>query len=106
MKEFVMLVVSVPIEHAEVLRTALGNAGAGTLGNYSHCSFSYVGTGRFLAGEKANPAYGKKGKPSSVEEERIEMLCAKDSIPTILKALRDNHPYEEPSFHYFPVFIE
>lgn len=105
MAEHVMLVVSVPKEHADSLRAALGNVGAGTLGNYSHCSFTYEGTGRFVAGEKAEPTYGSVGTPSEVKEVRIEMLCERRQIPDIIKTLRENHPYEEPAFHYFPVEI-
>jgi hypothetical protein len=101
----VMLTVSVPIEHAEKLRKALGEAGAGVWGNYSHCSFSYTGTGRFFPNEGANPAYGKIGELSKIAEERIEMLCDEANMPAILDALRSAHPYEEPAFHYFPVKV-
>ena len=101
--KFVMLVVSVPTKHADALRKALGDAGAGKLGNYSHCSFSYSGTGRFLPGKDAEPAAGKRGKMSSVKEERIEMLCERKKMPQIIKALRAVHPYEEPAFHFIPI---
>ena len=102
----VMLVVSVPVEHAETLRTALAEAGAGSMGKYSGCSFSYRGTGRFIPGEGSNPAYGTIGEVSSVEEERIEMLCESEAMPRIISALREVHPYEEPASHYFPVQLQ
>ena len=56
------LVVYVPASHAEEIRQVLGNAGAGFIGNYSHCSFSATGTGRFLPGEQTNPFIGA-GRP-------------------------------------------
>ena len=99
----VMLVVSVPLEHADALREALGNAGAGVMGNYTNCSFSYRGVGRFLPGEGSNPAYGAVGNPAQVEEERIEMLCDRADMPRIIEALKTVHPYEEPAFHFFPI---
>ena len=34
---------------------ALGKAGAGSLGNYSYCSFSVTGTGRFKPNDQAHP---------------------------------------------------
>lgn len=34
------LAVYVPKDYEEAVRTALGNAGAGHIGNYSHCAFS------------------------------------------------------------------
>ena len=54
------LVVYVPSSHAEEIRKTLGNAGAGHIGNYSHCSFSANGTGRFLPGEETNPYIGQQ----------------------------------------------
>ena len=101
-----MLVVSVPLEHAESVRAALAVAGAGVLGNYTNCSFSYRGVGRFLPLEASNPAYGTKGELSLVEEERIEMLCDREKISVIVAALRAAHPYEEPAFHFFSVEID
>ena len=41
------LVIYVPTDAAPAVRQAIGEAGAGRLGNYSHCSFSLDGTGRF-----------------------------------------------------------
>lgn len=43
----VKLVVFVPETHAEAVRQAMGGAGAGRIGNYSFCSFSAKGVGRF-----------------------------------------------------------
>ena len=40
MKELVKLVVFVPEENADQIRESLGKAGAGKIGEYSHCSFS------------------------------------------------------------------
>ncbi|MEK7509764.1 MAG: hypothetical protein AAB605_03560 [Patescibacteria group bacterium] len=103
---YVMLMVSVPLEHADAVRRAMGDAGAGILGDYSHCSFSYSGTGRFVPGESAHPAYGKPGELASVAEERIEMLCSRAKLASIIAAMKRVHPYEKPAFHYFPVEIE
>ena len=41
----------VPVTHAEEVRNALGDAGAGHIGNYSHCTFSSEGTGAFVPQE-------------------------------------------------------
>src|SRR3989344_6179331 len=102
-QELVLFVVSVPIEHADVVREAIHKAGGGQLGNYSHCSFSYRGVGRFLPGEGASPAYGEKGSPSAVEEERIEVLCERSKLREVIAAMKAAHPYEEPAFHFFPI---
>jgi hypothetical protein len=41
------IVVFSPESHADILREAMGAAGAGKIGNYCHCTFSIKGTGRF-----------------------------------------------------------
>lgn len=97
----VLFVVSVPLEHADAVRAAIHAAGGGKMGNYSRCSFSYRGVGRFLPGEGAIPAYGEKGTLSAVEEERIEVVCERSQIPRIIVAMKAAHPYEEPAFHFF-----
>lgn len=100
---YVMLVTSVPSEHADAVRKAIADAGGGQIGNYSHCSFSYSGMGRFVPNENADPAYGKKGELSIVPEERIEVLCERSRITDIVAAMKRAHPYEEPAYHYFAV---
>src|SRR5690606_3035438 len=91
----VKLVFFAPKSHADIVRKAMGDAGAGQMGNYSHCSFSSIGHGRFIALEGANPAIGEIGKPEVVEEERIETLCQKDKVGKVIEAVRVVHPYEE-----------
>lgn len=99
----VKLVVFVPESHADILRSALGNAGAGQIGNYTHCSFSSAGIGRFTPNAAANPHIGQSNKPESVKEERIEFLCERKKLPEILKALKNSHPYEEIAFDVYPL---
>jgi len=55
------IVVYVPEAQADAIRHALGEAGAGAIGNYSHCTFSAKGVGRFLPLAGANPAIGEIG---------------------------------------------
>ena len=55
------LYVFVPSTHEEKLKDALFEAGAGSIGNYSECSFSTPGTGSFKGGKDTNPYVGKPG---------------------------------------------
>lgn len=89
------VVTFVPVKDAEKVRMAMGDAGAGVLGNYTHASFSVRGVGRFLPGEGAQPAIGEVGKLEEVEEERIEMICQKEKVKAVVAAIRRTHPYEE-----------
>ena len=92
----VKIVLTVPVTHADTVRAAIGKAGGGQIGNYSFCSFSSLGTGKFLPNEKANPAIGKVGQLESVEEERIEITCSRDVLQDVITAIKQVHPYEEP----------
>ena len=96
------IVVYVPESHAGRLREAIGNAGAGVIGNYTHCTFTIKGTGRFKPGEGSNPTVGEVGKLEEVQEDRIETVCTGDMLQTVLQAIRDVHPYEEPATDVYP----
>jgi len=100
--DFVKIRTAVPADSAEKVRKALGEAGAGVQGNYSYCSGSIESVGRFLPLEGANPAIGKQGEFEEVEEEIIEMLCHKDKVEEVIKALKQAHPYEEPAIDILP----
>jgi hypothetical protein len=97
----VKLVVFVPVSHAENVREALGNAGAGKIGNYDFCSFSVRGFGRFHGNENSNPAFGKQGIYESVEEERIEVVVPREILNTVIEAVKSVHPYEEIAFDIY-----
>ena len=84
------------------MRKAIGDAGAGIQGNYSHCSGSSKCIGRFIPLEGANPAIGKIGELEEVEEEIIEVLCHVDKVVEVVDALKKAHPYEEPPVDFIP----
>lgn len=103
MSGIVKLFVFVPTTHTDVVRQALGDAGAGRLGEYTHCSFSVLGTGRYRSGEASNPFIGTPGEFSEVIEEKIEWVCERARLPEILAALRRVHPYQEIAFDIVPL---
>ncbi len=61
MSKYVKLVFFVPATHADVVRQAMGDVGAGLIGNYSHCTFSSRGFARFTPLDGSNPAIGIVG---------------------------------------------
>lgn len=91
-------VVFVPTPDADVLRAALFDAGAGQIGNYSHCSWSVSGAGQFLPNDSASPAIGSAGAVEHVIEDRVEVIAPAGLRSRVLAALRAAHPYEEPAF--------
>ena len=84
------IVTFVPIESAFKIRQAIGDAGAGEMGNYSHASFSTKGIGRFMPKKGAHPAIGAVGKLEEVEEERIEVICEKEKTRFVISVKSRN----------------
>jgi hypothetical protein len=99
--EYVNLVIFVPETHADQVREAMGRAGAGKIGNYDYCSFSVKGIARFRPLEKAKPAFAKLYELTTVNEERIEVLCSRDILPKVLDEIKKVHPYEKVSYHVY-----
>lgn len=91
------IVVYVPEQDGDKLREVMGIAGAGIIGNYSHCTFTIKGTGRFKPLDGASPTIGEVGKLEEVSEDRIETVCEENKLDAVLKAIKENHPYEEPA---------
>ncbi|MEG6616384.1 Nif3-like dinuclear metal center hexameric protein [Peptococcaceae bacterium 1198_IL3148] len=102
-QRYIKLVVFVPMEHQEQVRTALTNAGAGWIGNYSDCTFRTTGTGTFLPREGANPFIGVEGKVEQVAEVRIETIVPVEKLAAVVKAMEQAHPYEEVAYDVYPL---
>ncbi len=99
----VKIVVFVPESHAALVREAMGVAGAGKIGNYSFCSFSSKGIGRFRPEEGSDPAIGETGKMEEVCEERIEVICPESITAEVIAAVKKVHPYEEVALDIYPI---
>ena len=85
------------------VRRAIGNAGGGQIGNYTHCCFVTEGTGYFLPQDGANPTIGVVGQPEAVEESRIEFECHADLVVDVVDAIKQAHPYEEVPIDILPI---
>ncbi|MEM1423721.1 MAG: Nif3-like dinuclear metal center hexameric protein, partial [Planctomycetota bacterium] len=94
----VKLVTFVPTEHADAVREAMADAGAGVIGAYTLCSFQQTGTGTFEGDATTNPAVGARGRLERVSESRLEMVCPTHALARAIAALTAAHPYEEPAF--------
>lgn len=90
--------VHVPVEHAEAVRTALADAGAGAIGDYDSCTFTTTGEGRFRPLPGATPTIGTVGDLEVVPEVRVEAVVARSRRTAVVRALLAAHPYEEPAF--------
>lgn len=99
----VKLATFVPAAAVDSVAVALAAAGAGTIGNYTHCSFRTTGSGTFFAGEGTEPVVGGAGELNVEPEVRLEMVAPRSSQAAVLEALLAAHPYEEPAFDVYPV---
>lgn len=92
-----MVIFNVPVSHVDVVKEAIFAAGAGYYGNYSHCSWQCLGEGQFMPLEGSRPFVGTAHQLETVPEYRVETICGDDCIQEVVVALRQAHPYEEPS---------
>ena len=97
------LVTFVPTSHANKVREAIFNAGAGHIGNYDSCSYNITGQGTFRGDESTNPFVGEKGKLHFEEEVRIETIFTKHLENNVVQAMIKAHPYEEVAYDIYPL---
>ena len=88
-------------QNADLVRTAMQNAGAGRIGNYENCSFNSEGFSTYQGNENSNPVIGKKGELTKTDEIKIEVTFEKNKQNNILKALFLNHIYEEVAYEIY-----
>jgi hypothetical protein len=88
------------------VRQAIGDAGGGQIGEYSHCTFTVRGTGSYKGSENSSPLNGSANKLEFPEEDRIEVTVSRDKLKAVCEAVRNVHPYEEPTIDIYPLIHE
>ncbi|GAA4269793.1 Nif3-like dinuclear metal center hexameric protein [Hyunsoonleella aestuarii] len=88
----------VPKDEAEHLRTDMFNAGAGTIGNYSNCSFNVDGYGTYKGNDASSPIKGVKGESHTEKETKITVTFPKHLESKIIQTLFKSHSYEEVAY--------
>ena len=99
--EIKKLVTFVPHTYLEKVSQALFTAGAGSIGNYSNCSFVAEGTGSFKANAGAHPFTGEVGVQHFEKESRLEVIVNNFALSSVLNALKTAHPYEEVAYDIY-----
>lgn len=102
-EELVKFSVYVPQTHAVAVQEALAEAGAGHIGNYSHCTFQTNGHGTFKPLAGTNPYIGSVNDLEKVEEVKIETIVPMTLIGGVVQMVKDKHPYEEPAYDIYPL---
>lgn len=93
------IVFYVPLDHAEKVKESLFAVGAGTLGNYSNCSFESKGMGQFKPLRGSDPFIGEPDQLERVEELKVELICQEHLLNDAIAALKASHPYETPAYY-------
>ncbi|MFV0531051.1 MAG: Nif3-like dinuclear metal center hexameric protein [Flavobacteriales bacterium] len=91
----------IPTDHAEKVRNALFKIGAGSIGNYTHCSFNFEGIGSFKGNEDSDPVIGKKGNLHYERETAVSITFPWYLENQVVSVLKENHPYEEVAYEIF-----
>jgi len=93
--------VYVPVQHADKVSQAIFKGGAGKIGKYTETSFNISGKGTFKPTEGTHPFIGEIGKREEVQEIKIETVVAERDLDSVIQAMKDNHPYEEPAYDIY-----
>ena len=102
-EQLLKLVFFVPHDHADAVREAVFNAGAGIVGDYEGCSYNLKGKGSFRPGEGTDPYVGEIGQMHFEEETRVETWLPRYKTSQVLKAMNEAHPYEEVAYDLYPL---
>lgn len=97
-ESLVKLVVFTPVDYVQQVVDALSEAGAGHIGNYSHCTFQSPGQGTFKPLEGTNPFIGTQDKIEHVDEMKIETIVRESDLQDVIEAMTEAHPYEEVAY--------
>ncbi len=92
------LCVFIPKSHLENVKSAMFEAGAGKIGNYECCSWQTLGQGQFMPLPDSQPYIGNIGQLETVMEYKLELVVQDNLIKTVIKQMKQAHPYEQPAY--------
>lgn len=93
----------VPETSLDIVKQAMFNVGAGSVGDYQVCAWQTLGQGQFKPSMSATPYIGEQDKLTSLAEYRVEMVCKKHLLKAALAAMIQAHPYEEVAYGAYPI---
>ncbi len=98
--------VYVPLQHTDRMRQAIFEAGAGKIGNYTETSFNFSGKGTFRPLKRTHPFVGKEGEREELDEIKIETIVPERHLETVIQAMKNAHPYEEPAYDVYELLTK
>ncbi|MBL4581029.1 MAG: NGG1p interacting factor NIF3 [Gammaproteobacteria bacterium] len=88
----------VPEQQLQRVKQSMFDAGAGKVGNYDCCAWQILGKGQYRPGEGSSPFKGEQDNLETLNEYKVEMVCAEEFIAQVVRAMKDSHPYEEVAY--------
>lgn len=98
----VKFVIFVPESHADKVREIIGKCKGGIIGDYSYCSFTTKGTGRYQ--KMINGEIGSYDTVVAAKEEKIETVIPRELVSDLLKKIKKVHPHEELGYDIYPLY--
>lgn len=95
----IQIIVFVPEDYKEQVKSAMFAAGGGKIGNYDSCSFEQLGHGQFRPLKGSQAFIGKIDELETVREVRIEMACEDVLFEQVIQQMKAAHPYETPAYY-------
>ena len=92
------VVVFIPVSSSNKVKQAMFDAGAGKIGKYDSCSFEVLGIGQFRPLQGSKPYLGEENKVERVKELRVEIICEDKYLESVIKVMKQVHPYEMPAY--------
>lgn len=93
----------VPPSHLETTKQALFAQGAGKIGDYAECAWQCQGQGQFKPLSGSQPFCGQMQQLETIEEYKVELVCAGDKLWAVLRELLRVHPYQTPAYGVMPL---
>ena len=94
-----------PHSALEDIKKALYDLGLGKVGNYDCCLSWYEINSSWRPIDGANPYLGKIGEIEFAPEYKLEFRCEEKDLQLAIKAIKENHPYEEVCINIIPLVI-
>ena len=88
----------VPSDYLDEVLNSLYEAGAGEIDNYSKCSFSAKGVGRYLGSKESNPKFGNKEELTINSEIFVSLVFPSYKKKKVIENLIKSHPYESVAY--------
>lgn len=95
------LLVYIPQEYLEEVKSAMFEQGAGNVENYDYCCWQTKGSAQFRPKQGSAPFLGEVNKIHFETEWKVEFVVKEKFIKNVIDAMNKAHPYEVVAYSVF-----